>query len=150
MSYFFPWISWIFISQSKLWKSKGVSYLSFGLLNQWFSLKTKYLSTKMRFTVTWVHVIYRIPHNQILNCESQSHFPIKEKVPPGLMFFNNFFYWHIALRFLVQNLTVRDLVHDMNSGYCGSYFSKKKICINSFSPQNIFRPSKLLSQNHHM
>ena len=49
---------------------------------------------------------------QILNRESLSDLPIKEKVPLeggknldlGLIFFLTFFYWQIALRSVVQDL----------------------------------------------
>jgi len=34
-----------------------------------------------------------------------------------------FFHWGMALRFVIHNLIVRDLVQAMNSGYSEYYFS---------------------------
>ena len=39
-----------------------------------------YLPTKIRFTVTCFHGMYRIPHDQTLNRESESDLPTKEIV----------------------------------------------------------------------
>lgn len=91
----------------------------------WSELHTP--STNIRSMVAWVHLMYQVPHDQVLNHESQSHLPLKEKVTPKILFariwaYCFFFYLQMSLRFAVQNLIVRDLVHEMRSGCRGSYF----------------------------
>ena len=96
---------------------------------QRWGLQKTYIIIKIRSEVIWVHLTYQIAHNQILNNKLQSHFPIMKNtlgLNPGELdlwaYF--FFYWQVALWFSVQNLIVRDSVHEMNSGYRGSYSPK--------------------------
>ena len=68
--------------------------------------------------------MYQIPHNQILNRESEGDLPMKEKrLGSHRIRAGDFFHWGMTLRFMVHNLIVRDLVHEMNSGY-HDYFIK--------------------------